>query len=167
MPIPAAILFACAASFASLLGVGAAWAQVVQGEEHCVVNVRTSDVLNVRAKPSASSRVVMTLPFGRCGIVVTGPCQGAWCPAEDGHDAGWVHSRFISMVSPARYCVTGVQRNDKLNLRAYPAPSSRVLTRLAPDQCGIAFLPYSTGSWQKVRVDGYEGWANRQYLSGQ
>ncbi len=33
-----------------LSSVGQASAQVVEGEEHCVVNVKSSDVLNVRAK---------------------------------------------------------------------------------------------------------------------
>ena len=39
----------------------AASAQVVEGEEHCVVNIKTSDVLNVRSKPSASAKLVATL----------------------------------------------------------------------------------------------------------
>ena len=166
MRISLAVAFALVGlSFFS--GTSGASAQVVQGEEHCVVNVKTSDVLNVRSKPNASSRVVTKLRYGDCGVVVVGACQGAWCPIEDGHNAGWVNSRYISMVSPARYCVTGVKPNDVLNLRAYPSSNSRILTKLAPQQCEVSFLPYSVGNWQKVRVDGYEGWANRTYLSGQ
>jgi SH3-like domain-containing protein len=161
----------------ALLGllIPAAWcasptvvkAQVVLGEEHCVINVRSDDALNVRQRPSSSSRVVATLPYGNCGIIVTGECRGNWCPIEDGHDAGWVNRRFISMVSPALYCVTGVSRGDRLNLRAFPSATSRVVRRLPRNQCDIAFLPYATGSWQKVRVDGYEGWVNRRYLSAE
>lgn len=145
----------------------AASTQVVDGEEHCVVNVKSSDVLNVRAKASASSKVVTTHRYGDCGIIVMGTCQGSWCPIEDGHFAGWVHSRFISMVSPARYCVSGVGPGDGLNLRAYPATTSRIMTVLGRHQCEIAFLPYAVGNWQKVRAGGYEGWVNRKFLSGQ
>ena len=167
MPTLRILLFACVAALSSLAGVGAASAQVVEGEEHCVVNVRSSDVLNVRARSSASSRVVTTLRYGECGIVVTGNCQGSWCPIEDGHNAGWVNSRFISMVSPAMYCVAGVGPGDGLNLRAFPSPGSRSLTVLSRRQCDISFLPFATGNWQKVRVGGYEGWVNRKFLSGQ
>lgn len=161
------LVFACAAALSSLYGVGTASAQVVDGEEHCVVNVKPSDVLNIRSRSSASSRVVATLRYGECGIVVTGNCRGSWCPIEDGHNAGWVNSQFISMVSPAMYCVAGVRLGDGLNLRAFPSPNSRILTVLSRRQCNISFLPYATGSWQKVRVRGYEGWVSRRFVSGQ
>lgn len=156
------------AAFLSMLAIAVpASAQVVQGEEHCVVNVKSSDVLNVRTQRSSTSEIVTTLRYGECGLVVMGACQGSWCPIEDGHYAGWVHRHFISMVSPSMYCVAGVATNDVLNLRAYPSTGSRILTKLPPNQCDIAFLPYSTGDWQKVRVNGYEGWANRSFVSGQ
>ena len=158
------LVFAFVASIGSIT---AASAQVVAGEEHCVVNVKASDALNVRAKGSASSKVVATLRYGQCGIVVTGACKASWCPVEDGHKAGWINSKFISMVSPALYCVTGVGPGDGLNLRAFPSASSRIMTVLSRHQCDIAFLPYVVGSWQKVRAGGYEGWANRKYLSGE
>lgn len=167
MPNTRVHVFACVAALSSLLGVGAASAQVVKGEEHCVLNVKTTDVLNVRARSSASSNVVTTLRYGECGIVVTGICQGSWCPIEDGHDAGWVNSRFISMVSPALYCVAGVRSGDELNLRAFPSASSRILTVLPRRQCDISFLPYAMRNWQKVRVRGYEGWVNRRFMSWQ
>ena len=142
-------------------------AQVVEGEEHCVVNIKTSDVLNVRAKPSASAKLVGTLDYAECGVVVD-YCSGNWCAVDSDYATGWVNSRYLSMVSPALYCVTGVAPGDKLNLRAYPATSSKVIARLSRKQCDIAFLPYAVGSWQKIRVeDDLEGWVNRKYLSGE
>jgi SH3-like domain-containing protein len=161
------VLVACIIALSSGFAGGPAVAQVVEGEEHCVVNVKATDALNVRAKGSASSKIVTTLQYGECGIVVTAACKGSWCPIEDGHDAGWVNSRYISMVSPSLYCVTGVGGGDVLNLRAYPSATSTILTKLPRQQCDIAFLPYSTGTWQKVRVNGFEGWASQKYLSGQ
>lgn len=71
------------------------------------------------------------------------------------------------MVSPALYSVSGVSAGDTLNLRAYPSAGSRIVTKLPRNQCDIAFLPYSTGGWQKVRVGGYQGWINRAFVSGQ
>jgi len=145
----------------------AASAQVVEGEEHCVVNIQTSDVLNVRAKPSASAKLIATLDYAECGVIVD-TCAGNWCLIDTDYATGWVNGKYIAMVSPALYCVTGVAQGDKLNLRAYPATSSKVIAKLGRHQCEIAFLPYAVGSWQKIRVEGdLEGWVNRKYLSGE
>jgi SH3-like domain-containing protein len=140
---------------------------IVPGEEHCVINVRTNDVLNIRSRPTSRARVEAQKRYNACGIVVSRPCRGNWCSVEDGHVRGWAHRHFLAAVSPALYCVTGVAPGDVLNLRAYPSPQSRVLTRLGRHQCGIAFLPHSIGNWQKIRVAGWQGWVNRRYLSGE
>lgn len=146
---------------------GTASAQVVEGEEHCVVKVASWDRLNVRDEPSTSGEIVAKHHYGDCGLTVTSDVEGGWVLVDDGHYEGWVNAKFISMVSPSMYCVTGVDEYDTLNLRAYPSTISRIVSELDPNQCDIAFLPYATGSWQKVRVDGYEGWVNRKYVSGE
>lgn len=142
-------------------------APAVPGEEHCVVNVAAGDVLNLRSSPSASANILAGKKYGACGITVTGDCDSGWCPVQDGKRTGWVRERFLSMVSPARYCVSGVSSGDQLNLRAYPSSQSQVLSRIGRNQCGISYLPYAKGSWQKIRVDGREGWVSAKYLSGQ
>jgi hypothetical protein len=48
-----------------------------------------------------------------------------------------------------------------------PSAISRIIVELDPHQCDIAFLPYAVAGWQKVRVDGEEGWVNRKYVSGE
>lgn len=162
------LLAALCLSAASLwLAEGARAGTVVPGEEHCVVNIPTTDTLNLRERPGVGSKILTRLRYAQCGIMVTDECRGNWCPVEDGHYAGWAHRRYLAMVSPSMYCVAGVEEWDKLNLRAYPSASSRIVTRLDPHQCDIAFLPYAVGNWQKIRVDGWEGWVNRRYVSGQ
>jgi SH3-like domain-containing protein len=168
LPVVRIGFLALVAFFAGAMATGTASADpVVVGEEHCVVNVRTDDGLNMRAGPGTGFAVLTVKRPDQCGITVTAPCAGNWCPVEDGHRAGYVHQRYIAMVPPALYCVTGVAANDALNLRAFPSTASRILVRLPPNQCGIAFLPYATGGWQKIRVDGWEGWVSRRYVSGQ
>jgi SH3-like domain-containing protein len=142
-------------------------AQVVPGEEHCVVNVGSDDRLNIRSSPSATAPIEARKRYGTCGLEVTGPCQGNWCPVSDIGASGWAHKRYLSMVSPAMYCVSGISPGDVLNLRAFPSPQSRVIRALNRRQCDIAFLPYAVGGWQKIRVQGLEGWAARRYLSSQ
>ena len=156
-----------ALALAAFPASGTADAQVVSGEEHCVVNVRADDVLNVRRQPNAKGSIANRLRHNECGLIVTGTCRGDWCPVEARHDTGWVHRRYISMVSPSLYCVTGVSSTDRLNLRRWPSAQSQVIITLAPDQCDVAFLPYATAGWQKVRVEGWEGWVDRRLVSGQ
>lgn len=142
-------------------------ANTVPGEEHCVVNVAADDVLNLRASPGVESRILAGLAYATCGVMVRDACHGAWCPVEAGHHAGWVHARFIAAVSPARYCIDGVFGDVDEPLRAFPALHSRVLTHLERHGCGIAFLPYETRGWRKIRAGGREGWVPRVNLTGQ
>lgn len=162
-------LFACLAATALLTTLPAAAVDtlVVEGEEHCVVNVASWDRLNVRDEPRSSGEIVTRHRYGDCGIVVTGGPEGSWYLVEDGHYEGWVNGKFISMVSPALYCVSGVDDDDVLNLRAYPSAISRIVEELEPFQCDIAFLPYAVNGWQKVRVDGDEGWVKAEFVSGE
>ena len=99
--------------------------------------------------------------------MVMGECQAKWCPVEDGHMKGWADRRFLSMVSPSLYCTVNRGRRGVVKLRAFPSPQSRVLIALKRNTCGIAFLPYARNDWQKVRVDGWEGWLTRAEVSGQ
>jgi SH3-like domain-containing protein len=149
------------------LAPSAGFAQVVAGEEHCVVKVRPDDTLNLRAGPSGDTRVLARLGYRECGVMITASCRNGWCPAEARHQKGFVAARFVSMVSPARYCVTGVKARARLDLKAWPSPGSRTLAALPPNQCGISLLPYAAEGWQKVRVEGWEGWVPRRFLSGQ
>ena len=142
-------------------------ASVVPGEEHCVINVASWDTLNIRSGPSTKARVFVRKRYGSCGIMVVGNCQAKWCPVEDGHMKGWANRQFLSMVSPALYCTVNRGRHGVAKLRAFPSLQSRVLIALKKHTCEIAFLPYSRNNWQKVRVNGWEGWLIRSEVSGQ
>jgi hypothetical protein len=136
-----------------ILSGSAGWAladPVALGEEHCVVNLRVDDRLNIRGQPSSSAPILGRKRYGECGIVVNGPCKGAWCLVGDGHIKGWIHRHFISMVSPALYCVVGVPPGDFLNLRAWPSVHCSTAKQLPRHQCEIAFLPYARGNTQSL-----------------
>jgi SH3-like domain-containing protein len=162
-----ALTLALAAALLTALPASAVDTFVVEGEEHCVVNVASWDRLNVRDEPSAGGGIMNQHRYGDCGIYVVGGPVGSWYEIEDDEVQGWVNGNYISMVSPSMYCVTGVDDDDVLNLRRWPSTVSEILYELDPYQCDIAFLPYAVGNWQKVRVDGYEGWVNRKYVSGE
>jgi hypothetical protein len=72
-----------------------------------VVNVTADDALNMRARPSAQSRIVDALVPGRHGIIhLDGACvprsrawSSRWCPVThyNGDDVthGWVKARYV------------------------------------------------------------------------
>lgn len=72
-----------------------------------VINVAYDDVLNVRARPSASSRIVDALDPESHGIIhldgkcrpLSAPWGSRWCPVTiyngDGTTRGWVKARFV------------------------------------------------------------------------
>jgi hypothetical protein len=72
-----------------------------------VVNVEAGDALNVRAKPSAQSRIVISIPANNYGVLAlkgecgpkTIPWGQRWCPVsysyEDGTLRGFVKARFV------------------------------------------------------------------------
>ncbi|MBX8826244.1 hypothetical protein [Ochrobactrum sp. SFR4] len=72
-----------------------------------VVNVDAGDALNVRARPSAKSRVVISIPANNYGVLaLKGECTPKtiswgqrWCPVsysyEDGTLHGFVKARFV------------------------------------------------------------------------
>ncbi|SFG96400.1 SH3 domain-containing protein [Palleronia marisminoris] len=156
MPRFALPFFALTLAFLSAAPLLAA--PVEPGSEHCVVNVPSDDRLNLREGPGTNAAILARLAYGSCGIVVTGACQGSWCPAEDGHYAGWVHRHYIAALPKVDFCFTAAASTDVRTIRAWPAPHSRALTELPAEQCGIRPLPYAVRDWQKVRAAGWEGW---------
>ena len=56
-------------------------------EATCVVGVRSKDVLNIRSRPSGSSRIK--------GIVPPASCRSRWSRISYRGVFGWVSNRFV------------------------------------------------------------------------
>lgn len=92
---------------AVLAGLAAPAYATSGGDCLVVVNVAYSDVLNLRARPSAQSLIVDTLEPERHGIIhLDGPCRpkdqpwaSRWCPVThyDGERTtkGWLKARYV------------------------------------------------------------------------
>jgi hypothetical protein len=115
---------------------------VVQNEEHCVVNVRANDVLNMRERPKANAPIAARKRHDECGI--TDVCQGSWCPVEDGHSLGWVHRHYIAMVSARQVlcrwsCSGRPTESTRLSLTPVPAVNASCTAsmqyRIPPVRC--------------------------------
>jgi hypothetical protein len=70
-----------------------------------------------------------------------------------------------------RYDVRGVDRSDKLNVRAAPDAKSDVLGELPPDTTGVIALgdvkKVGPSAWRKVRCGSLVGWVNDRFLDPQ
>lgn len=163
MPRFALLLLAIFLPFTT--GAPAAADPIESGAEHCVVNVRADDRLNLRAGPGTRAEILSRLSHNSCGVIVTGACRKSWCPVEDGHHAGRVHRHYIAAIPAAEYCFTAAARREFRSIRSWPALHSRVLIELPAEQCGIRLLPYTRDDWQKVRTAGWEGWLLRAVLA--
>ena len=53
------------------------------------------DVLNIRRRPTSSSRIVGEIPPYGSGVHCLGPCRGNWCRISWRGTIGWVHMRQL------------------------------------------------------------------------
>lgn len=91
----------------ALAASSAAWPvpAAAQGISACfrIVNVRSDDVLNLRAAPHHRAPILARFsPLGRVILGRAGPC-GGWCfvttSTGQGTLTGWVNSRYLARVS--------------------------------------------------------------------
>jgi uncharacterized membrane protein len=62
---------------------------------HAVTGVGAEDVLNIRARPDATSDVVGTLPSDATGVEVVGT-EGGWAVVNTGESSGYAALRFLT-----------------------------------------------------------------------
>ncbi len=81
----------------ALLTAPMAAAQPVLPALHDVTGVAVGDVLNIRAKPSANSAIVGTLPRNAKSVeVVAVDATGKWASVNTGEGSGYASMRFLS-----------------------------------------------------------------------
>jgi hypothetical protein len=66
-----------------------------EAKSFSVAGVDTFDVLNIRSGPSADYDAVGDIPPNGHGIVITGQCQGDWCPIKHRDRSGWVNRHYL------------------------------------------------------------------------
>ncbi len=98
-----------------------------------VVNVRGSDVLNVRGGPSGDHDVVGSIPPRGRGVAVTGECRSRWCPVKHQDVTGWVNKMFLE--SEDDEGTTTSARNDTL-VQDNPEAPRGCLSSAAKDLLG-------------------------------
>jgi uncharacterized protein YraI len=162
---------------------------------YAVRGLPPGDRLTVRREPSASARALATLREGE--VVRNLGCRtssGArWCRirSTEGIDVtGWVAGRFlVESRAPGRptppppppppgsgssgpdfYRVSGLPAGDRLNVRAEPSASARILASLGPGERvrNLGCRMQGSARWCQIRTTGgvdVTGWVNGRYLS--
>lgn len=64
----------------------------------------------------------------------------------------------------AQYEVRGVKANDKLNVRAAPTHTARIVGRIPPNGREIEIIGKGRGVWVKIAYGRTKGFVNRQFL---
>jgi uncharacterized protein YraI len=62
---------------------------------HCVQGVRRGDTLRVRTGPSVEYDEVGGIPPNACGVMISGPCRGSWCPVIYRGLRGWSNASYL------------------------------------------------------------------------
>jgi hypothetical protein len=89
------LLFTLALAIASC---GSSIAQLREGTELVVIDVRPNDVLNIRQSPSEKSRIVGIIPPDSKGVIYLGEKQADWIFVRYEQTEGWANSRFLTAV---------------------------------------------------------------------
>ena len=102
-----------------------------------VINVDSTDVLNVRNGPSSDFPAISQIPPDSTGIVVTGPCRLHWCPVRHNDVSGWVKRSFLTSEDatlaprPAAFSRERDQGRQEQTLRDPPEAPRSCLTEAA------------------------------------
>ncbi len=76
---------------------GAVWSATAgSAAALCVRGVESWDTLRVRAAASSTARETGAIPAQACGVSITGPCRGAWCPVTWGGYRGWSNAAYLT-----------------------------------------------------------------------
>ncbi len=135
-------------------------------ETYRVYGVRSSDVLNIRSKPSVRGRKIGSIPPSGYGIRILGSCWSGWCPIKYRNMTGWVSKRFLvrEALGSTPHRVTGIASWDVLYIRSRPSARGRKLGSIPPYGRGVSMLGPCRGNWCEINYRGIVGWASMMYL---
>ncbi|MGI9405737.1 MAG: SH3 domain-containing protein, partial [Hyphomicrobiaceae bacterium] len=133
-----------------------------------VVDVRGTDSLQIRARPSQHARSLGSIPFNARRIDHTGRYRRGWVRVVYGGQRGWVKNRFLAedggSGEAGTYKVTGLSYGSKLNIRRKPGRWSRVLGTIPYNTSGLQNCGACNGDWCPVHHNGVDGWVSKRFL---
>ena len=139
---------------AILLFTGFAYADAVK------TGIITGDVVNLRANPNTSAKILTQLDKGTKVSVVGS--EGDWYKVSYSDNTGWINDNYISIRDQS--ISAGIVTGSVVNVRSKPDLSAEILTKL---EKGTKVDIYErSGDWYRISIgeDRY-GWVNNEYIS--
>lgn len=149
-----AVLSIFAMFTAFLLLTGASYADATK------TGVITGDVVNLRAKPDISAKILKQLDKGTKVSVVGS--EGEWYKVSYSDSTGWINDNYIYIRDES--ISAGIVTGSVVNVRSKPDISSEVLTKL--NEGSKVDIHEKSGEWYRISIgEGRFGWVNSEYLS--
>jgi len=131
-----------------------------------------TEVLNLRAGPSAEDAVLRVMPPG-APVTVTGPATGAFVPVVYNGTTGWADAAFLDTggapgetageSAPASDDRAAAVTTESVNLRGNPSSSAPILATL-PSNSAVETTGAAEAGFYPVLADGQPGWLAADYL---
>ncbi len=124
------------------------------------IGIVTGDVVNFRASPNTSSKIINQLVEGT-KVTVTSS-EGDWYQVTYSDASGWINSNYVA-VRDAQISA-GVVSGSVVNVRSKPTTSSEVLTKL--ERGAAVEIFEKSGDWYRISI-GEEryGWMHSDYVT--
>jgi uncharacterized protein YraI len=142
-----------------------------------VVNIASTDTLNVRSGPGTKYQVLGEIPYKGSGVFVGKCADSKWCKVSYGCLSGYAAIKYLSdgsVSAPAPtatlYHVIDHPADDMLNVRSDAGTDSGIVGRLPYNASGVAVSACKSVSgykskWCVVKWNGISGWAYSRYLA--
>jgi uncharacterized protein YgiM (DUF1202 family) len=118
--------------------------------------MKTTASLNVRAKATISSKIIVTLKKG-AKVTVTAS-SGSWRKVSVSGKTGWVHGKYLTAVTTKKTMTA----TANVNLRSSASTSAKIITLVKKGS--KVTVTASSGKWRKATVGGKTGWIHGDYL---
>ncbi len=122
----------------------------------------TTDALNLRAKPTLSSRVMLVIPRG-ASVVVRGKVSAGFTPITYRGNSGWASSDYLAVTQPPAVQGQAGTVTEPLNLRIGPSSGHRAILVL-PAGAKITVTGTSSNGYLAIIYGGYSGYAHRDWI---
>lgn len=144
-----------------------------------VVNVNTSDVLNIRQSSDPSSQKMGKIPANEKCVAYLNKAHRnqsgrKWLKIHYNGITGWASSRFLKQTQQCEHrFITQyyqvVHVNSHLNIRELHNRGSRKVGKISPKANCVAYLNESypnksNPKWRMINSKGITGWVNASYL---
>jgi cell wall-associated NlpC family hydrolase/SH3-like domain-containing protein len=120
----------------------------------------TGDIVNLRANPDTSAKVLAQLEKGKKVSVLDS--EGDWFKVSFNDATGWVNDNYV--VIRDQVISYGTVSGDVVNVRSKPDISSEILTKL--DKGSKVDIYERSGDWCRISIgDERFGWVNKEFMS--